>query len=72
MVVVYPFLNFDEWMFISITSFIYYWTYYCMDEHIFFIHVIHYIGFKCGSSTYEGIYLVYGKNFLIFNIFTIL
>ena len=39
---------------------------------IIIIHIIHYIGFKCGLSTYEGICLVYDKNFLTFNIFTIL
>ena len=42
-----------------------------MDE-LFFIYIIHYIGFECGPSTHEGIYLIYDKNFLTFNIFTIL
>ena len=42
-----------------------------MDE-LFFIYIIHYIGFKCGPSTHEGIWLDHDKNFLMFNIFTIL
>ena len=68
--VVYPFLNFYEWMFISIT-FSFTIERYCMDE-LFFIYIIHYIGFKCGPSTHEGIWLIHDKNFLMFNIFTIL
>ena len=43
-----------------------------MDEPFFFIHIIRYIGFKCGPSTHEGICLIHDKNFLTFNIFTIL
>ena len=69
---IHPFLNFYELMFISIASlftveYIIVWM-----NPFFFIHIIYYIGFKCGPSTHEGIWLVHDKNFLMFNIFTIL
>ena len=58
MMVIYPSLNFYEW--ISISIFIRYLLLnilFFVYERISFIYIVHVIsyGFKCGPSTYEGI-----------------
>ena len=57
MMVVYPSIDFYEWMFISI--FILYLLLnmlLCMNEFsfVYTVHIISY-GFKCGPSTHDGI-----------------
>ena len=59
MMVIYPSLNFYEWIFISTSNFLFFIEHIIcfVYEWISFIYIIHVIayGFKCGPSTYEGI-----------------